>query len=618
MQELVLPSDPRGRNRCEWGWMGRPAPVARGYRLSPVKVILILIAGFILAPRAWASDLIVSRTFLEDKTGTLTIADVAGRVVTPAEPGIQMTSSNLAHWVCLRVRAPANGTKVVLFIRPTFLNEVRLYEAGPGNPLTWKTRVTGNHYPYGARDRANISLGFVVDVTGPEATYYLRIKTRSPVWMDVEALEPAEAERNDQHRDLVMVFFFTAMLCLLLWAILSYLLNRQPVVGLFAVHQAVYTMFGIVATGYLAPLVPDRFPQLGDWVNIFLYCSINVTSLLFCRALFKPYEPPPVLMRGINLLLWTYPALLVSIALGYDTQAVIASGVLIKITWLYFVVTAFSLRVERTPSRRLLQIFFVSIFMNNVVFWVAGRSGRISSAIGLTALQTLILDGLVIGGLFAMILHTRARQTLKEAQQAALDLLSVNKKLELEQELKKLAEHQAQTDYLTGLANRRHFVELAEREMARAIRFHRSLTLMMIDIDRFKAINDRWGHGIGDIVLQNVSLLIRDALRNVDIFGRTGGEEFAAVIVETEGGDAIEIAQRLCSKVAEASIVPQGGERIPVTISIGLAQLKGRKINFGSLLNEADRAMYAAKDAGRNRALVLEDARSIEPAMKAN
>jgi len=159
---------------------------------------------------------------------------------------------------------------------------------------------------------------------------------------------------------------------------------------------------------------------------------------------------------------------------------------------------------------------------------------------------------------------------------------------------------------------------LAEREMARAIRFHRSLTLMMIDIDRFKAINDRWGHGIGDIVLQNVSLLIRDALRNVDIFGRTGGEEFAAVIVETEGGDAIEIAQRLCSKVAEASIVPQGGERIPVTISIGLAQLKGRKINFGSLLNEADRAMYAAKDAGRNRALVLEDARSIEPAMKAN
>jgi len=212
-----------------------------------------------------------------------------------------------------------------------------------------------------------------------------------------------------------------------------------------------------------------------------------------------------------------------------------------------FVVTAFSLRVERTPSRRLLQIFFVSIFMNNVVFWVAGRSGRISSAIGLTALQTLILDGLVIGGLFAMILHTRARQTLKEAQQAALDLLSVNKKLELEQELKKLAEHQAQTDYLTGLANRRHFVELAEREMARAIRFHRSLTLMMIDIDRFKAINDRWGHGIGDIVLQNVSLLIRDALRMWTSLAAPAARS-SPPSSSNRGGDAIEIAQRLARR----------------------------------------------------------------------
>ena len=568
--------------------------------------IPLLIAGFILAPPVLASDLIVSRTVLEDPTGSLTIADVAGRVTTPAGPTLAVASTNTSHWLCLRVQAPAKGGKVVLYILPTFLNEVRLYEAGSGNPLTWKTRVTGNHYPYGERDRAERSLSFVVDVGAPEATYYLRLRTRSTARFSVEALEPAEAEGRDHHRDLVVMFFVTAMMCLLLWAILTYLLDRQPVVGFFAIHQAVYTLFGIVATGYLAPLVPARFPQLGDGVNIVLYCAINFTPLLFCRELFKPYEPPPVLMRGINLLLCTFPLLLVAIALGYDTQAVTANAALIKITWLYFAVIAFSLRVEHTPSRRILQIFFVSILMNNAVFWFAGRNAWIASRVSLTAMQLLIVDGLVIGGLFALILQTRARQAQHEAQQAALDLILVQKKFELEQELKEQAELQAQTDYLTGLFNRRRFVELAELELDRAIRFQRPLTLLMIDIDHFKAINDTWGHGIGDVVLQKVSRLIRDTLRNADIFGRTGGEEFAAVIVETDGDYSFDVAQRLCAVVADTVIVPPRAGRIQVTVSIGLSQLKGRNISFDSLMNEADQAMYTAKEAGRNRLVVSE------------
>ena len=522
-------------------------------------------------------------------------------MTTPTGSSLTLTGTNTAHWICLRVRRPANGGKVVLFIRPTFLNEIRIYEAGPGDPLTWKTRVTGNHYLYSERDRPKISLGFVVNVTGPDATYYLRFKVRDPVFLGVIGLEPAVADQLDQQRDLVVMFFATAMLCLLFWVILSYLEDRQLVVGLFAIHQATYTCFGLVATGYLAPLVPVRFPQLADWVDIVLYCAIGFTPLLFCRELFRPYEPPRLLMRGLNLLLWVFPVLLVAIALGYDTQAVIANAMLIKITWLYFVVVAFSLRVEHTPSRRLLRIFFVLILMNNVVFWLASRSSRIASVINLTAIQTLVIDGLVIGGFFAMILHTRARQTLREAQQSAVDLLLVQKKFEIEQRLKEQAELQAQTDYLTGLFNRRSFVESAERELMRAIRFQRPLTMLMIDIDHFKAINDTWGHGVGDIVLQNVSHLMHETLRNVDIFGRTGGEEFAAILVEAEGMDALDVAKRLCTAVAEAVIVPPGAGRIQVTVSIGLSQLKGRKILFNSLMNEADQAMYTAKKTGRNR-----------------
>jgi diguanylate cyclase (GGDEF)-like protein len=575
--------------------------------MKQIYAMLALLAGLFLVPAAVAGDLIVSRAQLEDPTGKLTIAYVAGRVVAPAGDSLAIPSTRTVHWLCLRVRQPASGSKVVLFIRPSHLNEVRLYEAGPGDPLTWKTRVTGNRYPYRDRDRASVALGFVVDVNAPEATYYLRVNTRSSATFIVEALEPAEAVRQDQQRDLVMVFFVTAMLCLLFWAILSYLLDHKPVVGLFAIHQAAYTLFGMVTTGYLAPLVPARFPQLVDSANIVLYCAIGFTPLLFCRALFKPYDPPPALMRGLNLMMCAFPVLLAAIALGYDIEAVNANLVLIRIEWLYFAVVAFSLRTELAPRRRLLQIFFVSILLNNGIFWYAGRIPRIASVVSLTALRLLIVDGLVIGGLFAIILHTRARQAWREAQQAALDLVLVQKKLELEEELKKQAELQAQTDFLTGLFNRRHFVELAERELARSVRFQRPLTLLMIDVDNFKTINDTWGHATGDFVLQQLSHLIRDILRNVDIFGRVGGEEFAAVVVETEGDDAIVIAQRLCAMVADAAILPSDDRHNPVTVSIGVAQLNHRSLSLSSLLDEADRAMYAAKQEGRNGFVVFED-----------
>jgi diguanylate cyclase (GGDEF)-like protein len=565
---------------------------------------LLLMTGLLLAPHASASDLILSRAVLEDVSGTLTIADVARREIATTGPALPVGSTNSVYWMHLRIKAPADGSKAVLFIRPNYLNEIRLYVAGPGNPQNWETRVTGNRYAYSQRDRTSMTLGFVVNVTAPEATYYLRIKTRNSLGLSVEALDLEEAEQRDHHRDLIMVFFVTSMLFLVLWAFHSYLLEHQRVVGLFALHQVVYTLYGIAATGYFAPLSPAGFPQLSDEAELVLYLAINFTILLFCRELFKPYEPPRFLMHGLNLLLCISLLLLLALTLGYDTLAVNANSMLIKFSWPYLVAMTFTLRVEHTPKRRILQIFFVSVLLNNELFWFAQSCTGTAFQGILGAIRVLIVDGLIIGGLFALILHMRTRQVLLEGQQSTLELLLMQKKLELEQELKRQIEVQAQTDYLTGMHNRRHFVALAERELLRAIRFQRPCTLLVIDVDHFKAINDTWGHGNGDVVLQQVARLMREALREEDLFGRTGGEEFAAVLVETEGAQALDVATRLCASVSEAIIVPPGSERIPVSVSIGLAQLRGRNIDFNRLQQEADHAMYCAKQAGRNRAFV--------------
>jgi len=568
--------------------------------------ILLLLVGSLLAPLASAGDLVISRAVLEDASGTLDIAEVVGREFVSVGPTLSKGVSDSAYWLRLRVRAPSSGSTVVLFVRQPFLNEIRLYEADGGNPAAWRTRVTGNHYAYEQRERASNSLGFFVDVVGPEATYYLRLKTRSPSQLTVEALTPDEANRLDQEFDLLEVFFATAMLLLLCWAIQSYFLDRLPVVGLFVIHQAVFTLYGIAITGYLAPWLPVHYPQLVEWSTAIPYCAVSFTTLLFCRALFKPYQPPRRLMRGLSLMLLIFPVQLVAIALGHIPFAVIINLVLIRVSWWYFVLVAFSLRQEHAPSRRLLQTVFVVVTLIFTLFWLSGASSPSDTKSHLYGRQTLIANGLIIGGLFAALLNARLRRLLEETQRSAMELVMARKTLQSERMLKERAETQARTDYLTGLFNRRHFVELAERELVRSIRYERPFTLMMIDVDHFKSINDQWGHSAGDIVLQKVAGLVGGMLRNVDICGRIGGEEFAVAILETAGANARDVAQRLCTTVADARIAVQEDAFIQVTISIGLVELGGRDIAFDRLLNEADRLMYSAKQQGRNRVVVGE------------
>ena len=383
---------------------------------------LLVLTGMVSAPPARAADLISSRAVLEDRSGTLTIADVADRQADfkPVGPTLSKGFSKSAYWLRLQVKPPARGNEVVLLIRQPFLNEIRLYEADAGSPQGWKSRVTGNLYPFSQRERARQTLGFVITPKSSEAIWYLRLKTATQVQMSVEALEPAEAERLDNRFDLMELFFVTSMLLLLLWALHSYLLDRLPVVRLFALHQAAYTLFGVAVTGYLAPFLPVGHPNLVNLSTAIPYCTVAFTTLLFCRELFRPYQPPPFLMRGLNLFLLLFPLQLVAMLLGYTSVAVMVNAVLIKVSWWYFVVMTFTFRKEQSPSRRLLQIFFLVITIIFTLFWYLGSSSA-GANINIGR-QILIANGLIIGGLFAMILNARSRRLQQEAQKSALDL----------------------------------------------------------------------------------------------------------------------------------------------------------------------------------------------------
>jgi diguanylate cyclase (GGDEF)-like protein/PAS domain S-box-containing protein len=168
-------------------------------------------------------------------------------------------------------------------------------------------------------------------------------------------------------------------------------------------------------------------------------------------------------------------------------------------------------------------------------------------------------------------------------------------------------EQQAHLDYLTGLNNRRHFMEQGETELARAQRHGRALSILMLDIDHFKQFNDTYGHKAGDQVLQKLAEVMHETLRTVDILGRIGGEEFAVLLPETGVAEAVEVAERLRRNVEQASVVFEAGLPQHFTVSIGITTQREKETNLDILLSEADRALYRAKDAGRNCVVAASD-----------
>lgn len=167
----------------------------------------------------------------------------------------------------------------------------------------------------------------------------------------------------------------------------------------------------------------------------------------------------------------------------------------------------------------------------------------------------------------------------------------------MERELRRLAT----IDPLTGAFNRRHFLATAATEMERAHRYGNPLTLLMLDVDHFKSINDRHGHGIGDQALSLLVDTLRKALRDIDVIGRLGGEEFAVLLPETGMAGALVTAERLRTQVAASRVaLPDGGHAV-FTVSIGIAAPRGGEDSVEVILAQADKALYRAKESGRNR-----------------
>lgn len=176
-------------------------------------------------------------------------------------------------------------------------------------------------------------------------------------------------------------------------------------------------------------------------------------------------------------------------------------------------------------------------------------------------------------------------------------LLAASRVVAMQRELERLAT----IDPLTGALNRRRFLERGAEELSRSSRYERPLSLLMLDIDHFKRVNDTHGHATGDEAIRMTVRACKSVLRGTDLIGRLGGEEFAVLLPETSPVNAYAAGQRLRERLAAESLPLEGGGTLVLTISIGLAWLTRTDVCLETLMARADAALYRAKKAGRNR-----------------
>lgn len=246
---------------------------------------------------------------------------------------------------------------------------------------------------------------------------------------------------------------------------------------------------------------------------------------------------------------------------------------------------------------------------------LAGNGYLLCAALIAVAVHDTLPPGLLLAGLLLLLLNgllgwlaiTYINRLRRQQLALLLEERATNRRLTEEikerQALEARLRQMACTDALTGIANRRHFFELAEQELRRARRDGTPLAICMVDVDHFKRLNDRYGHAVGDEVLRQVADGCRSVLRECDVLGRYGGEEFVIALPLTDLATAACVAERLRQRISTLAL-PQLGPETPLSVTVGVGELAKSETRLDDALLRADRALYAGKAAGRNRVVV--------------
>ncbi|MGQ4877290.1 GGDEF domain-containing protein [Billgrantia sp. LNSP4103-1] len=356
----------------------------------------------------------------------------------------------------------------------------------------------------------------------------------------------------------------------------------------------------LIAAIFLLFIVVD-YLLLGAGALFLALAVIRATVALCCLILARFIAVRPAQAHRplpLNLIYWVaITGLLLTILLPPGSIGLHISSVVVACLTIYLLVP------NRLPWILLWNTYLCCGFIMGALMWKPLPAGLLASSVLILAFANL-MGWLTLG---------RINRLQRKQFALLVEEREINRRLQSEIDERQMLEarlrHMASTDPLTGIPNRRHFFELAEREFNRAHREATPLAICMVDIDLFKTLNDHHGHAVGDLVLTTVASCCASVLRETDIIGRYGGEEFVLALPQADLETATTIAERLRHKVSTLQLpMLDAGQRLSVTV--GISQVTAGESSLEPALQRADAALYSGKSRGRNCVVVAGEAPS--------
>lgn len=364
-------------------------------------------------------------------------------------------------------------------------------------------------------------------------------------------------------------------------------------------QQLCYALW-LIAAIFLLFIVAD-YVLLGAGAEFLGLVAIRISVALCCLALARLISLHPAQAHQplpLNLIYFAaITGLLLSILLHPGSIGLHISSIVMACLTIYLLVP------NRLPWILFWNGYLACGFLTVAVLWKPLSPGMLVSSALILAFANLV----------GWLTFSRLNRLQRRQFALLMEERKINRRLQSEIDERQLLEaqlrHMASTDPLTGIPNRRHFFELAERELNRANRENTPLTICMVDIDLFKTLNDHHGHAVGDLVLTTVAACCASVLRETDIIGRYGGEEFVIALPQADIETANAIAERLRHKVRSLQLpMLDPGHRLSVTV--GISRVAADEGRLEPALQRADEALYAGKSRGRNCVVVAGEAPS--------
>lgn len=560
------------------------------YRKFCARLICLLLPNLLGCALASASSpvpLLVSEQFkgasltyhlllLEDKSHSLTFDEVkagkySGAFAPAGKNGSNLSFTRSAWWVKFSItNTSLHETKIILRQAYPLIDYIDFWEHTGDD---WSKHTTGDRLPFNQRNIAYHDFLFPLTLS-PESeyTFYMRYESEGAMDIALSASSAIELIQNVSVEQFAYGVYYGGFLVLVIYNFFIFVVVRDKAFLYYLLYILCFGLYMSANDGFFFQFFLPNSPAATNlWTLILLGLSL-IFAVQFSRHILTIAQFSRKLnTASLSVITLLGFVTLSSLFLPYARIIVTQSLLTIVVMPLIFIMGTARLLSGYPPARYFMLAWITFIF--GIMIYMAKVFGYLP--------RTFFTENIFqIGSLIEMVLLSLALSS------------RVN-------ELK----NQSHTDALTDIPNRRRFDEFLNQEFQRTRRSQQSLSLLMIDIDHFKKFNDEYGHSQGDRVLKNVGNQLRALIRKPMMPFRFGGEEFAVILPRTDGKNARIIAERLRQHICSKRI----GQH-QITVSIGLASHQSQTFTDPlDLLNAADEALYAAKEAGRNCVMIFNE-----------